>query len=163
MKPSEKNNIEIKFTKFIPFGNYFAMMWKGDVLIKNKDKDKWNNIKDSINGKEYINHEKIHLKQAVSTNDSWFVYYLKYCIKYIKNLPIIYSFDFPYKFISFEMEAYANEDKLDYLNGKEKTEEWKKYDKISLKDKRKYWKLYKEIRKEKIIGFGDFINEFIKI
>ena len=61
------------------------------------------------------------------------------------------------------MEAYANEDNLDYLNGKEKTEEWKKYDKISLKDKRKYWKLYKEIRKEKIIGFGDFINEFIKI
>lgn len=163
MKPSEKNNIEIKFTKFIPFGNYFAMMWKGDVLIKNKDKDKWNNIKDSINGKEYINHEKIHLKQAVSTNDSWFNYYLIYVFMYIKNLPIIFGFDFPYKFIAFEMEAYANEDNLQYLDNKEKTEEWRKYNKLSLKDKRKYWKLYKEIRKEKIIGFGDFINEFIKI
>lgn len=163
MKPSEKNNIEIKFTKFIPFGNYFAMMWKGDVLIKNKDKDKWNNIKDSINGKEYINHEKIHLKQAVSTNDSWFNYYLIYVFMYIRNLPIIFGFDFPYKFIAFEMEAYANEDNLQYLDNKEKTEEWRKYNKLSLKDKRKYWKLYKEIRKEKIIGFGDFINEFIKI
>ena len=162
MKPSEKNNIEIKFTKFIPIGK-FLMMWKGDILIKNKDKDRWDNIKDSITGKEYINHEKIHLKQAVSTNDSWLSYYFKYCIKYIQNLPLIFGFVFPYKFISFEMEAYANEDNMTYLDGKEKTEGWKYYDKLTLKEKRKYWKLYKEIRSEKIIGFGDFINQFVKL
>lgn len=162
MKPNEVKSPKIIFSNFFPIGK-FAMMWKGNIRIKEKDKELWEMKENTIYGKEFINHENIHIKQAVSTQNSWFNYYFKYIILYLKNLPIIFGFQFPYKFNAFELEAYANEDKLNYLNDKEKCEGWKLYNTLTLKQKRQYWKLFKEIRKNKIIGFGDFINNHIKI
>ena len=142
MKPSEIKNCVIKFNKVIPFGNFLAIMWKGKILIKE------------------INQEYIHLKQAVSTNDSWFYFYLNYVWQYLKNFPIIFGFEFPYRFISFELEAKGFANDFNYLEGKKSCERWKSYNKLSLKEKRKYWKQYKELNN---ISLSSFIKEYISI
>lgn len=160
MRPSEIKNCAIKFNKVIPFGNFLAMMWKGKILIKEINQEYWKTIENDSRGKTVINHENIHLKQAVSTNDSWFYFYLNYVWQYLKNLPIIFGFEFPYRFISFELEAKGFANDFNYLEGKKSCERWKRYNKLSLKEKRKYWKQYKELNN---ISLSSFIKEYISI
>lgn len=160
MRPSEIKNCVIKFNKVIPFGNFLAMMWKGKILIKEINQEYWKTIESDSRGKTIINHENIHLKQAVSTNDSWFYFYLNYVWQYLKNLPIIFGFEFPYRFISFELEAKGFANNFNYLEGKKSCDRWKSYNKLSLKEKRKYWKQYKELNN---ISLSSFIKEYISI
>lgn len=160
MRPSEIESCSIKFNKFFPFGNFLAMMWKGTILIKEKDKEYWESLENNQSGKEIVNHENIHLKQAVSTNDSWLCFYTKYAWQYLKNCPIIFGFIFPYYFVSFELEANEFRNNFDYLKGKESCNKWKTYNKLSLKEKRNYWKAYKKLNN---ISFPKFVREYISV
>jgi len=66
------------------------------------------------NNKRFINHEKIHLQQQAEM--LVLPFYLWYSIEYILRLIQYRNRYLAYKNISFEREAYKNEDDLKYLN-----------------------------------------------
>lgn len=109
--------------KFIPFGNYIAINLFG-ILVTKKD----------LSDKD-INHEKIHTRQMLET--LFIGFYLWYCIEYL----IIRLFNLKdkqnncYHEISFEEEAYNNDDNLDYLKNR-KPYSWMKYININSYEKK---------------------------
>lgn len=69
--------------------------------------------KELKNNAVFMNHERIHLKQQMEM--LVLLFYLWYFIEYfIRMLRAENSFE-AYKNISFEREAYSNEDDLDYI------------------------------------------------
>lgn len=64
----------------------------------------------------FINHEKIHLRQQLELGvfPFYFIYVLEYSIRLMqyRNAPLAY------RNISFEREAYENEDNLYYLENR---------------------------------------------
>ncbi len=72
-------------------------------------------IKDSTLKKDtyFINHEKIHLKQQseLLVLPFYILYLLEFCIRAFKYR----NFNRAYHNISFEQEAYANEENSNYL------------------------------------------------
>ncbi len=74
------------------------------ILIKNSwDRD----------NKRLINHEKIHLRQQLELLIVFF--YVWYAIEYCYGLIKYRNSYSAYRHISFEREAYENENDLDYL------------------------------------------------
>jgi len=71
--------------------------------------------KDLLQDKKLINHEKIHLRQQIEL--LIIPFYIIYLIEYILK---------GYRGISFEREAYDNDQDLDYLK-KRKLFAWTKY------------------------------------
>lgn len=61
-----------------------------------------------------INHERIHLRQQAEL--LVLPFYLWYLIEYLIKLIIYRSHDKAYRNISFEREAYRNDEDFDYLN-----------------------------------------------
>ena len=160
MKPSSIKEIVIKFHKIIPFGNYFAMMWCGFVYIREKNRTRYNKIKDTYLMRISNNHEMIHIKQALKSDDSWVKYYFNYCIQYIKNAPLIFGFNFAYYMNPYELEAYMHELYYDYPNTNMVGETGlDKFKKLNIKEKRKIYKGYKEMYKLKGISFGTYIRQ----
>lgn len=60
-----------------------------------------------------INHERIHLRQQAEL--LVLPFYLLYLIEYLCKLIIYRSHDKAYRNISFEREAYRNDEDLNYL------------------------------------------------
>ncbi|WP_378186638.1 hypothetical protein ACE939_15535 [Aquimarina sp. W85] len=75
------------------------------IIVKNRSL-----TKDMI----FINHEKIHLRQQreLLVIPFYFFYFFEYLIRLIQYK----NFGVAYRNISFEREAYHNEDNLEYLN-----------------------------------------------
>lgn len=159
-KPSHIEKIQIVFNKLIPPFK-FAMTFFGKMLIKKKSRDRWNWHVRTGYSKIIINHEMIHVKQAVSTGDSWFRFYLLYIWQWIKNNPLL-GWDFAYKMIPFEMEAYAKETDLYYtMENEDGCTLWKKFDKLSYTVKRAIWENYLEKRENNLISFTGFLNYYV--
>lgn len=65
------------------------------------------------NDKRIMNHERIHIKQQVEM--LWLPFFIWYGLEFlIKKL----KFKNAYRNISFEREAYDNDDNLNYLNNR---------------------------------------------
>jgi hypothetical protein len=89
---------------YAPFISYYGMALFPFILIKYRH----------LRNDEYlINHEKIHLQQQLEM--LILPFYLLYGINYLLNRFKYTSHDAAYRNISFEREAYAHEDDLDYL------------------------------------------------
>lgn len=159
-KPSEIIDIEIKWNNFIPFGGFLAMTFFGKMWMRNSNKERWQRYIDNGTAKYVINHEMIHVKQAVSTNDSWWKFYLLYIWYWIKG--VFRGFTFAYKMNPFEMEAYANEEDLFYIGTHDSgAKRWKTYNELGVKKRKEYWKDYMSKRKEKYISLTKYIQEYI--
>lgn len=136
-RPSKIKAVTAKKAWFVP-SNMVAITLFGVVYCRTQERA------DAINKSEKIDsqlesHETIHVRQAESTSDSWFLYYLKYIWQWLMNFPLIFiNVSAPYKFISFEMEAYRYQDEWDYCLGK--CEKWKEYNSLTLKQKREFAK-----------------------
>jgi len=76
-----------------------------------------------LSDKDTINHESIHWKQQLEMLVIFF--YLWYGIEWFIRL-LVNGKDYAYYYISFENEAYKNEDDLEYLS-KRKHFAWIKY------------------------------------
>jgi hypothetical protein len=63
-----------------------------------------------------INHERIHHRQQLEMGLLFFYiwYVFEFVFRYVQYL----NFEAAYRNISFEREAYANDEKLDYLNNR---------------------------------------------
>ena len=70
-----------------------------------------------------INHEKIHLRQQLEMLIIFF--YLWYVVEYYYWLIRLKDSYLAYRYISFEREAYAMEDDLDYLEHRRLWSFWK--------------------------------------
>ena len=155
-KPSKIKEMVAKTTKLLLPG-FGEIMWFGTVYFKNQnDADEFNKS-DTERMKRIRTHETTHLRQAESTGDSWLKYYTKYIWQWICNIPLMaIEVNMAYKFIPFELEAYANQiNPLYVTNGP--VYQWKEFKKLTLKEKKHYAKLYK-IEK---IQFTKFINDYI--
>lgn len=66
--------------------------------------------------KQLLNHEKIHLRQQLEL----FIlpFYLFYTLEFLVRLVQFKNGQKAYRNISFEREAFANENRLDYLNNR---------------------------------------------
>jgi len=101
----EKMKVKVRptFVKVITFGFAAAIcLWPFGIYLA---KDKY------LNNKELINHESIHWKQQIEMLGIFF--YLWYLFEWIAKL-FIYGKQ-AYNNLSFEREANAHEDDLDYL------------------------------------------------
>ncbi|MCK8521447.1 hypothetical protein M0D21_07705 [Aquimarina sp. D1M17] len=72
-------------------------------------------VKDSFlkHDESFINHERIHLRQQAEL--LVLPFYLIYLIEYVLRLIIYRNSQQAYRNISFEREAYENEENLEYL------------------------------------------------
>lgn len=104
-KPVLKDKLEVLHMDHFPFKGYSAMSWCGNCVVRN---DYTKPIKDDT-----LKHEQIHLQQAVREK-SWIKFYLKYFWEWIKGNPIIAPASSAYYTISYEIEAYANDDNMNY-------------------------------------------------
>lgn len=159
MKPSEIKEIKFKISRWIFSG--YAMMWYGKILSSSQE------LLDRMKKQVYpITHEKIHIKQAVSTENSFKKYYKEYIKRYIKLLPyaIRYGFDFeiPYVFNPFEMEAYAFQNDEEYVNT-EKCEGWKVFDKMTKEQRKKALKEWDNFNWKKQVFFKKLYDSLTQI
>ena len=79
--------------------------------------------KDFKNNKILINHEKIHLRQQLELLIIFF--YVWYVVEYYYWYIKLKNKDLAYKSISFEREAYAMEEDLNYLETRKIWSFWK--------------------------------------
>jgi hypothetical protein len=92
----------IIYNKFIPFNGFKAMNFFGIIFARKQ-----------LNEVD-INHEKIHTAQM---KDLLFIgFYIWYLIEWIWKLFEYRDFMEAYKHISFEKEAYAQQDNMYYLS-----------------------------------------------
>ena len=155
MKPSKIKSIKAKRTRLLPNG-FRAITWFGKIYCKYQSDVELINETSEINSILKC-HELIHVKQAESCSDSWFWFYVKYILFYIKNLPLIFINKYaPYYFIPFELEAYAYESFYYYPSFR--CVNWKLFDKLTLKKKIKF---AKEFKNENYLTFSQFTNKTI--
>ena len=154
MKPSKFITVKGRKAWFLLHG-FSALTWKGYAYCKTqKEADKINST-DKIDSR-LESHETIHIRQAESTHDSWFLFYTRYVWEYICNLPLIFINVYaPYKFMPFEIEAYLNQDEWDYcMHGA--TYQWKDFEKMGMKAR------YKLAKKYYTSTFRPYITYFLK-
>lgn len=93
--------------RFIPVKGFNAMFFFGILFVRS----------DSKKGLTYVtlNHESIHAKQCVEMLGVFF--YLWYIVEYLIRLPLC-DFDTheAYRSISFEREAYGNQEDMEYTS-----------------------------------------------
>lgn len=163
-KPNQIKEMEVKFNNFIPFDGFLCITFFGKMFIRNKNKQRWEDKEKKGQNRITKNHELTHAKQAIKRCNSWVMFYLLYVWQYLKNLPIINGFDMPYKFISIELEAFANENDDNYnIIHKDGTTGWKSYNKLTIKEKKQFYKQYKLSKKTFNTFILEIINPFLNI
>lgn len=94
----------IIFSNFLTPKKFTAIVIFPFLITRNKD------IKNNL---EIINHEKIHFRQIIEM--LIFPFYLWYGLEYLVRLVKYKNKYQAYRNISFEREAYAHENDLNYL------------------------------------------------
>ena len=119
--------MKIIYNSLIPFSGFFAINLFGTLFIRNEYKNK-------IISKSIINHESIHSEQY---KDLIYIFFLPlYLLEWIIKIPFSWFYEkkqngkiiknIAYYSISFEQEAYYNENDLDYIKNRKKFS-WVKY------------------------------------
>lgn len=96
--------MKIKYSKFIPFKGFFAINLFGTLFVRDEYKDV--EIKEST-----LTHESIHTLQMKEMG--YIFFYIWYFIEWLIKL-CIYGKN-AYYHLSFEREAFNNEDHPEYL------------------------------------------------
>jgi hypothetical protein len=131
-KPSDFDSLELLHMKYFPFSGYKYMCWCGRLIYKDEDDLEYDMTHNQTRWKIDKNHEEIHLRKSKDYK-FWIGYYLNYVWEWIKGNPFFKS---AYYTNPHEMEAYANEENLDYLL----TYDSNNINKYKLSHRRKKWK-----------------------
>ena len=111
-RPSDLSDMIAVYSKtWCPKG--FSLTFFGHILT---DSQRWaehlNRTYDC-----HKNHEMIHLRQAQSTGNSWWLFYVKYLYFSLKAIGYWRGVSKAYYYMNpFEMEAYAHQDDLQYAD-----------------------------------------------
>ena len=109
----EKYGIKFHSNFFLLHPNFGAITLFGHVFTR-KSTDALRRWLDSYSGKRMANHERIHMIQAASFKTGYFGFYCHYLGEWVKNLFVYGPNMNAYRNISFEREAYQNENDFDY-------------------------------------------------
>lgn len=93
-------DLEVITMKHFPFKGYKCLSWCGRIIKREGTLPMKRND---------LNHEKIHVMQAMLCNDSWVRYYLSYLWQWLKH-GITSPVSANYYINKYECEAYANEE-----------------------------------------------------
>ncbi|MBO4786570.1 MAG: hypothetical protein IKZ61_05090 [Prevotella sp.] len=116
-RPSRIKDMPASVNSFLCRKGYSGITLFGRIFTNEQG------IADSLNGKYSVmkNHEMIHLRQAQSTGNNWFVYYTLYGFFWLKGICLNRRRkNLAYYLNPFEMEAYLNEHDMHYLEQFEK-------------------------------------------
>ena len=105
--------MKIVYNDLIPFKGFMAINICGTLYARNEYKGKISDID--------INHEKIHSAQMKDLG--FFLFYLIYFIEWIYRICTV-GYQKAYRTISFEQEAYSNQNNLNYLKTRKKFAMW---------------------------------------
>ena len=105
--------MKIKYSKIIPFKGFFGINLFGTLFIR----DEYRNRKV---GQITINHEEIHTAQMKE------LLYIPFYILYFFEWLFWLVFGNGYYDISFEKEAYENQDNMEYLKNRKHYAMWRK-------------------------------------
>lgn len=105
-RPSDHvcNGMGIVEMKHFPVKGYQAMAWCGNIIHR---------VGTSEVDDVTMNHERIHLKQAMLCGDSWVRYYLAYLWEWLRR-GFLAPMSANYYVSRYESEAYANEEDTGY-------------------------------------------------
>lgn len=158
--PKKIKLIKAKKNKLLCPKGFKAITLFGTVFVRKLSIEYEFNLTDKIDS-VLKSHEMIHVKQAVSTCNSWFLFYILYLWQWLCNLPLLFINVYaPYRFIAFELEAFCNEANYKYYNEIQNGAVlWKKFNKLSLTKKYNYAKDY--YSKSRIMYFREYINRYI--
>lgn len=147
-RPSEIAVPEVTFG-IVPPKGYLAITWFGKIVINKKNKEYWEKYPDILKNKT-INHERIHIRQAEKTHNSWFCFYCKYIWVWLKTFVLSgFKNSIAYYCNPFEVEAYLNETNRFY-----QLKLFDFYQKIPVSV---YIALYKSSK-----SFSDFLKQIVK-
>ena len=104
------------YNNFIPFKGYLAMTVWPFIFIRKELTEKYT--------EKVHRHESIHAKQQLET--LWVLFFVLYALEYVIKLILCGDMNRAYKSISFEQEAFSNENDVNYLE-KRKLWSWIKY------------------------------------
>lgn len=112
--PSFPTAMKIIYNKVLPFKGFLAINLFGVLFVRSELKNKVT--------EQTINHESIHTAQMKEL--LWVFFYLLYVLEWLYRL--IFHTKTAYRGISFEREAYDNQDNLEYLASRKPYAMWKK-------------------------------------
>lgn len=107
--------MKIKYSKIIPFKGFYAINLFGTYFIREEYKGQ--EVSEST-----LNHEAIHTAQMKEMG--YIFFYIWYFIEWLIRLVI--NGRYAYNMLSFEREAYSNQNNLTYLVSR-KPYSWFKY------------------------------------
>ena len=122
--------LKLKYSKWLPFGNYYAITIFNNLIRRDKYKNR------PISKITY-NHESIHLQQELDFVFGceklyvlggcifYILYFLEWLVKLIISIFTLGKVK-AYRSISFEQEAYDNQNNLNYLKNRKRFN-WIKY------------------------------------
>ena len=133
-RPSTMHDMPAVVDTFWIKSGYTALTFFGAILTRSQSEA------DAMNGRltTLKNHEMIHLKQAQSLHNSWFLFYVRYIWYYVRAIPQNkYMRNAAYYLNPFEMEAYEHMYEKDYLEKcKDGANGWRVYAKMKPKARR---------------------------
>lgn len=94
--------MKIVYNRFIPFKGFSAFTFLGMIFTRKSELPLVT-----------INHEKIHIYQEREL--AYFLFWVLYLLEWLVKSILYFNFYTGYKNISFEREAYSNEENLNYL------------------------------------------------
>lgn len=135
-----RRTVEMKAVKdgFWLRKGYEALTFFGSIVVATQQEaDRLNSI--PTEKSRIKRHETIHLRQAVSTHNSWLCFYILYIWYYLRALPQNrHMRNAAYYLNPFEIEAYGHDGEPEYLEKCEKgANGWREYAKMSPKERRK--------------------------
>ena len=139
-RPSRLKNMEASVSRFWCRKGYTGITIFGHIFTRTQeDADKFNSKFDALK-----NHEMIHVRQAQSLYDSWFLFYVRYlwfslmAVGYVRRMKGAMYYLNP-----FEIEAYRYMWERDYLERcSEGAVGWREYAHMSLAARMRYVKKY---------------------
>ena len=159
-KPSKIKSIKAKVMPSLMGKRFAAITLCGTIYTKKQS------AADVINSTESLDsvletHEMIHVKQAVSTKNTWFLFYIHYIFEWLFNLPLAFVNGYaPYKFMPLELEAYRYEYNTEHAL-QEKCETWRKYRKLGIKTRYRLARLWYKNKVDYNYSFLKFISSEI--
>jgi len=108
--------MKIIYNKYLPPIGFLAINLFGVLFVQKQNKGK-------LTGTD-INHESIHTAQMKEL--FYIFFYLCYVLEWLFRMIQHRNFMKAYYSISFEREAYNNEQNLNYLNTRKHFNQWKK-------------------------------------
>ena len=112
------------YNNIIPFKGFVAVNLFSLIFVRKEYKEL--EEKNPKGFKILLNHENIHTSQQKEL--LYLGFYVLYLVEFLINLLKYKNFDKAYNNVSFEIEAYKNESKLNYLSERPKFA-WRHYDK----------------------------------